>query len=77
MTGRIKPTSYRIQVKVFEAAGCSYVRTQGDHLVYHYPGALRPVIIPKYREVPVFIIRNNMKTIGLSVDRYFALLETV
>ena len=35
-------------VKIFEAAGCTYVRTQGDHLVYHYPGAKRPVVIPKY-----------------------------
>uniref|UniRef100_A0A7C4RMX3 Type II toxin-antitoxin system HicA family toxin n=1 Tax=Desulfatirhabdium butyrativorans TaxID=340467 RepID=A0A7C4RMX3_9BACT len=77
MTAVIRPTTYQVQVKVFEAAGCTYVRTQGDHLVYHYPGALRPVIIPKYREVPVFIIRNNMKTIGLSVEQYFSLLEGV
>jgi len=37
MTSAIKPTPYQVQVKVFEAAGCKYVRTQGDHLVYHYP----------------------------------------
>ena len=73
----IRPITYQIQVKVFEAAGRTYVRTQGDHLVYRYPGALRPVIIPKYKEVPVFVIRNNMKTIGLSVEGYFSLLEEV
>jgi hypothetical protein len=44
----------RLQAYI-EAAGCTYVRTQGDHLVYHYPGAKRPVVIPKYKEVPVFI----------------------
>ena len=38
MTSRIKPTSYQIQVKIFESAGCTYIRTRGDHLVYHYPG---------------------------------------
>jgi len=52
MTGRIKPTTYQVQVRIFEAAGCVYVRTQGDHLVYHYAGAKRPVVIPKYNEVP-------------------------
>jgi predicted RNA binding protein YcfA (HicA-like mRNA interferase family) len=57
----IKPTTYQVQVKIFEAAGCRYVRTQGDHLVYSYPGAMRPVVIPKYQEVPAFIIKNNMK----------------
>ena len=74
MTSGIKPTDYLTQVKIFEAAGCVYVRTQGDHLVYHFPESKRPVVIPKYKEVPVFIIRNNMKVIGLSVERYLSLL---
>jgi predicted RNA binding protein YcfA (HicA-like mRNA interferase family) len=73
----IKPTRYQVQVTIFEAAGCQYVRTQGDHLVYHYPGAIRPVVIPKYQEVPVFIIKNNMKVIGMSREKYFQLLESI
>jgi len=62
---KLRPTHYQIQAKVFEMAGCVYSRTKGDHLIYHYPGAIRPVIIPKYREVPVFVIKNNM-----CVNRY-------
>lgn len=73
----IRPTTYQIQVKVFEAAGCQYVRTRGDHLIYHYPGAIRPIVIPKYKEAPVFIIRNNMNIIGMPRERYFALLEEI
>ena len=42
-------------------------------MVYHFPGALRPVVIPKYREIPVFIIRNNMRVIGLTRERYLDL----
>ena len=41
------------------------------------PGCLRPLIIPDDNEVPVFIIRNNLKTAGLSRDDYFALLAKV
>ena len=70
---KIRPTEYRVQAKIFEMAGCVYVRTKGDHLIYHYPDAIRPVIIPKYREVPVFIIQNNMRIIGMSRERYFEL----
>jgi len=77
MTARIKPTTYQVQVRIFEEAGCVYVRTQGDHLVYHYRGAKRPVVIPKYKEVPVFIIRNNMKVIGMSVEEYISILNKV
>ena len=74
---KIKPTSFQLQMKIFEMAGCKYVRTQGDHLIYHYPGAIRPVVIPKYREVSVFIIRNNMKIIGMSRKTYLELLQKV
>jgi predicted RNA binding protein YcfA (HicA-like mRNA interferase family) len=73
MAPGIKPTDYQTQVKIFEAAGCAYVRTQGDHLVYHFPGAKRPVVIPMYKEVPVFIIKNNMRVVGLSMEKYLSL----
>jgi predicted RNA binding protein YcfA (HicA-like mRNA interferase family) len=74
---KIKPTPYEIQVKIFEMAGCVYARTKGDHLIYHYPGAIRPVVIPKYKEVPTFLIRNNMRVIGLSTEKYFELLQKI
>ena len=74
---KIKPTHYQVQVKIFEMAGCVYARTKGDHFIYHYPGAIRPVVIPKYKEVPVFVIKNNMRVIGMSREKYFELLQKV
>jgi len=74
---KIKPTDYQIQVKIFEMAGCVYARTKGDHLIYHYSEAIRPVVIPKYREVPTFVIKNNMRIIGMSREKYFELLQKV
>ena len=70
---RIRPLPYQKLTKIFEAAGCVYDRTTGDHLVYRFPGALRPVVIPKYHEVPVFVIKNNMKVVGLSREQYLKL----
>jgi len=74
---KIRPPHYQVQAKVFEMAGCVNSRTKGDHLIYHYPGAIRPVIIPKYREVPVFVIKNNMRVIGMSREKYCELLKKV
>jgi predicted RNA binding protein YcfA (HicA-like mRNA interferase family) len=74
---KIRPTHYQIQAKIFEKAGCMYTRTKGDHLIYHYPGAIRPVVIPKYKEVPTFVIKNNMRIIGMSRDKYLELLMKV
>ena len=59
---------------VFEQAGFVVVRQEGDHLVLTKVGTRRPVVIPQYRAVPEFIIRNNLRTAGLSRERYFDLL---
>lgn len=72
---RINPEHYQNLIKVFERFGCTYVRTKGDHLVYHYPGAIRPIVIPKYKEVPVFVIKNNMRIVGMTREKYLELLR--
>ena len=74
---KISPTEYQVQVKIFEMAGCVYIRTKGEHLIYHHPEAVRPVVIPKYREVPAFVIKNNMRIIGMSREKYLELLQKI
>jgi predicted RNA binding protein YcfA (HicA-like mRNA interferase family) len=74
---KIYPTSWKIQVKIFEEFGCKFVRQKGDHLVFNYPGARRPVIIPKYDEITVAIIRINMRTVGMSREDYFKILDNI
>jgi predicted RNA binding protein YcfA (HicA-like mRNA interferase family) len=71
---RITPIHYKKLVKVFELAGLMFSREEGDHLVYTKAGVKRPVIIPKYREIPVFIILNNLRVAGLTREDYFKLL---
>jgi predicted RNA binding protein YcfA (HicA-like mRNA interferase family) len=71
---KLSPVSYKQLVKVFEADGFRHVRTEGDHMVFTKAGILRPVVIPKYAAVPVFIIKNNLRAGGMSRDRYFQLL---
>jgi predicted RNA binding protein YcfA (HicA-like mRNA interferase family) len=72
---KLSPVSYKRLAAVFEAEGFVCVRTEGDHMVFTKPGVTRPVVIPKYASVPVFIIKNNLRTAGISRDRYFELLS--
>ena len=71
---KFSPQHWRTLETVFLAAGFRFDRQEGSHRSYVKPGVARPVVIPAYREVPVFIIRNNLKTAGISRDDYFALL---
>lgn len=73
----IKPIHYSKLVRVFELDGWICDRTKGDHLIYIKIGHKRPVVIPKWNLVPVFIIQNNLRTAGLSRERYLELLAQV
>jgi predicted RNA binding protein YcfA (HicA-like mRNA interferase family) len=63
--------------KIFEKAGFRCVRSEGDHFVYTKPGISRPVVIPDWPVVPVFIIKNNLRTANMSRDEYFELLNRI
>jgi predicted RNA binding protein YcfA (HicA-like mRNA interferase family) len=73
---RITPTDWQTQVRIFEAYGCRFARQKGDHLVYHHPKARRPVVIPRYTEITVTVIRANMHTVGMTREEYFELLQS-
>lgn len=71
---RLSPVNYKKLVKVFERAGFVHDRTEEDHLIYTKRGIPRPVVIPTYPAVPVFIIQNNLRSAGLPRADYFRLL---
>lgn len=74
---KITPVHWTVLEKVFLAAGFTFVRQSSSHRSYTKPGVLRPVVIPTYDEIPVSIIRNNLRTAGISREEYFRLLEQV
>jgi len=72
---RISPISAQKLRRVFEKAGFSCVRIEGDHYVYTKVGVARPIVIPDWQEVPVFIIKNNLRSANISREEYFAFLD--
>jgi predicted RNA binding protein YcfA (HicA-like mRNA interferase family) len=72
---KLVPVPYQTLVRIFEKDGFSLARQEGDHQIFTKAGVLRPLVIPTYRAVPVFIIRNLLRTSGMSRERYFALME--
>jgi len=72
---KITPVPWRDLERVFLKVGFHFARQEGSHRSYTKSGVLRPIVIPTYNEIPVSIIRNNLKTAGISRDEYFHLLE--
>ena len=54
---------------------CVFVRQEGSHRIYTKAGLNRPIIVPAYRELPVFIIKNNLRTLRINHRQYLDILE--
>lgn len=74
---RISPIGWTTLVKIFEAYGCQYKRKRGSHHILTFPNAKRAVVIPEYDEIDVDIIKSNMRTVGMSREEYFELLQQI
>ena len=74
---RITPIHYKKLVKVFEYLNFRLDRQEGDHLIYVKTGVKRPIVIPMYEDVPIFIIINDLKSAGISRDEYQRILVIV
>lgn len=74
---KITPIHYRKLAKVFELAGFQKMREKGDHMIYTKTDVIRPIVIPKYSQIPIFVIKNNLRTGQISREEYFNLLKKV
>lgn len=46
-------------------------------MVFTKPGTERPVVVPRYDPLPVFIIKNVLRTARIPRERYLELLEDI
>jgi predicted RNA binding protein YcfA (HicA-like mRNA interferase family) len=72
---RITPIPWKVLECIFLKEGFRFDRQNGDHRIYVKKGVLRPVVIPKYKEIDTEIIKSNMRSAKMSRDRYFELLN--
>ena len=72
---KLKPIHYKKFEKFLIKQGCRFIRQKGDHRVYYKNGLLRPLVIPAVKEIPVFVIRNNLRILGIEVKEYLKIIE--
>ena len=72
---KIGPVSYKILICIFRLAGFRCTPEEGDHRIFTRHDVLRPIVIPKYKSIPVFIIKNNLRTAGMPRTQYFELFR--
>ena len=75
---KIVPIHYKKLIKIFELEGFQVSRQKGDHISMTKPGILRPVVIKTSpHKVPVNHILTNLRTAGISREKYLEYLDKV
>ncbi len=72
---RIRSIHWKEFEKFLLRVGCTFTREKGDHRVYWKEGIKRPVIVPRDGSLPVFIILNNLRVLGISREEYLKIIE--
>ena len=70
---RLTPVGYRKFDKFLRYIGCEFVRQKGDHRIYKKANLKRPLVIPAIKDIPVFIILNNLRILGISKEEYLSI----
>jgi len=73
----LTPINWKKFEKFLLFIGCHFQREKGDHRIYWRSDLKRPVVIPREKQLPVFIIRNNLRVLGISPEEYMEILKRI
>ena len=76
---RLTPQHHRKLCRILEMDGCYFVRQTGSHLKYRKEqvrGRTLTITVPRYKSVPVEVIKSILHQAKMSRERYFELLES-
>lgn len=71
----LTPTSWKEFEKFLLFVGCRFKRQSGGHRIYHREGLKRPIVISAHGTVPIFVIRNNLRLLGITPEAYFEIFK--
>ncbi len=72
---KLVPIHWKKFDKFLKYMGCTFEREEGDHRIYWRDDLTRPIVVVKETAIPKFIIRSNLRTLGMSTTEYLRILE--
>jgi predicted RNA binding protein YcfA (HicA-like mRNA interferase family) len=64
--------------KVLFHLGCEFRHQNGSHRSYSAPDIVRPIVIAAHsKPLPVFVIKNNLRLLGISNKEYKEILRKI
>ena len=74
---KLTPIPRRRFEAYLRSIGCELLRTEGDHLIYGRADLRRHIIIQADPTIPKFIIKSNLRTLGVSTVEFLETLRKI
>ncbi|MEK7624309.1 MAG: type II toxin-antitoxin system HicA family toxin [Patescibacteria group bacterium] len=71
---KLSPIHWKKFEKFVLFVGCKFKREKGDHRIYWRDDLKRPIVFPRDSELPVFVIKNNLRILNIGVKEYLEIL---
>jgi len=76
MGGRLKNISLRLFRQFLISKGLKIIRTNGGHEIWGSIQLLRPIVIQTHIDpIPEFVIKNNLRNLGVKVEEFLEFCE--
>lgn len=76
MGGSIKNISLRLFRQFLTSKGLKVIRTNGGHEIWGGKQLLRPIVIQTHIDpIPEFVIKNNLRNMGVTVEDFLKFCE--
>ncbi len=74
----LKNITLKLFRKFLENQGCKQIRTTDGHEVWSRKDLLRPIIVQTHvKIIPEFIIKNNLKTLGVDRNEFIEIIKSL
>ena len=73
----LRPVDYKDFEKFLFYIGCKFKRQKGSHRIYNRSDLIRPIVVPAVKDVSVLVIRSNLKTLQITVEKYLDILGKI
>ena len=68
---RLRPIPWHQVEKAVLHFGCKFIGQEGSHRKYWRENFTRPIILPLYKEVPKFIIKQIIRTLRVKKKDFY------
>ena len=73
----LRPIHFKDFEKFLLYVGCEFKRQKGSHRIYTRFDLRRPLVVPAHSNLSVMVIRSNLQTLKIPIEKYLEIMSKI